>query len=87
MIGKLLKPLIGGVVCLSIIGCADKTECRPEIKTVYDVKEVTKTIPCNPPKIDCDFQGNDFVPAQKLLQCVVEQKRALEVCSQSITSN
>lgn len=76
-----LLMIIGCVVCLTFTGCSPK-ECQPEIKTVYDVKEVVKTMPCNPPKINCDFKGDNFVPAKKLLECVVEQKRALDACSQ-----
>lgn len=86
MIGKILKPLIGGVVCLSLFGCAEK-ECRPEIKTVVDVKEVVKSVPCVPPKIDCDFSGQAFVPVSKMLQCIVEQKRVIEACSSVVTAN
>ena len=85
MLGKLFKPLIGCIVCLSFYGCA-QDECRPEVRTVVDVKEVVKSVPCVPPKIDCDFSGQSFVPVSKLLQCVVEQKRALEVCS-TVTTN
>ena len=78
---KIVLLMLIGCVVLSFTGCSNK-ECQPEIKTVYDVKEVVKTIPCNPPKINCDFKGNNFVPAKKLLECVVEQKRALEACGQ-----
>lgn len=83
MIGKLIMPLIGYIVCLTFTGCSEK-ECQPEIKTVYDVKEVVKMVPCSPPKIDCDFKGDNFVPAKKLLECVVEQKRVIEACIQPI---
>lgn len=86
MIGKILKPLLAGVVCLTFIGCAEK-ECRPEIRTVVDVKEVVKSVPCVPPKIECDFSGQSFVPVSKLLQCVVEQKRVIEACSSIATVN
>lgn len=77
--------VIGCIVCLTFTGCPAK-ECQPEIKTVYDVKEVVKYVPCNQPKINCDFTGENFIPAKKLLACVVEQKRVLELCNNN-TSN
>ncbi len=75
------------IVLFSVVtlftGCGSKCPPTPEpiVKIVYKTKEVKVEVPCKLPEIDCDFVGEGFVPTEKLLQCVVTQKRALETCS------
>ena len=59
-------------------GCFCETpEPIVKIKTIT----VEKTVPCDLPKVHCDFHGEGFEPTQKLLDCVVIQKKALETCA------
>ena len=72
------------LIVLVLSGCSCK-EVEPlrVIDTVY----VNIPVKCVVPKIECNFKGNGYTPTVKLLECVVEQKRALEVCSKSIEDN
>jgi hypothetical protein len=72
-----LLSLILAVVIFT--GCAGKQEeCVPT--RVVETQKVYIAVPCESPKVKCDFKGNGFEPTTKLLACIVEQKRALEVC-------
>lgn len=77
---KILLHLVFGVlVSIVYCGCSQK-EAEPKTQIVYETKEVVKFKPCPVPDVNCDFKGEGFVPTQKLLECVVEQKKALAVC-------
>lgn len=73
---KITVLLLLGIV---MVGCGQQPEPEPmiKIKTEY----VYKTVPCVVPKINCEFSGEGYTPTKKLLACVIEQKKALELCS------
>jgi len=51
-------------------------------KTVYVDVPVPYAVPtpCKVPKVDCDFSGDGSEPIVKLLECIVNQKKAMSVC-------
>ena len=67
------------LIMIGLSGCFNG-QPKPEIKTVIvtKIKEVKVPVPCKVPKVSCDFNGPGFTPINKLLECVVKQKRALE---------
>lgn len=60
-------------------GCC--TKLPPEQVITIETKIVKVPVPCEVPKLNCDFKGDGFVPTTKLLECLIQHKRALEVCS------
>ena len=58
--------------------CSTATITKPIIKT--ETVEVKVPVKCKVPEIECDLKGNDFEVIGKMLECIVEQKRAIEVC-------
>ena len=70
------------LIMIGLSGCFDG-QPKPEIKTVIvtKIKEVKVPIPCKVPKVSCDFNGPGFTPINKLLECIIKQKRALESIS------
>jgi len=51
-------------------------------KTVYVDVPVPYAVPtpCKVPKVDCKFNGIGSEPIVKLLECIVNQKKAMSVC-------
>ena len=64
------------LIPLFFIGCVKKEPIK-----VYEIVEVPKIIVCTPPKVTCDFKGEGWTPTIKLVECIMEQKRAIEYCS------
>lgn len=77
---KTLTLLFIGCLGMLLSGCSEKQECLPEVQVVYKTIEVPKVTSCKSPTVICDFSGDGYKPTKKLLECVVAQKRALEVC-------
>lgn len=78
--------LISLVIGYMFISCSYK-EVKEEFKpTATKTQVVEKVVPvaCKIPKLDCDFSGNNFAPTQKLLECVILQKKILNDCSKPI---
>jgi len=63
-------------------GCACK-EPEPVImyKTIIETKDVYIEVPCKVPVVKCDFKGDGYTPTVKLLECISEQKKAIESCN------
>jgi len=80
---KIYKILIM-VITILLTGCSCK---EPEPIRVIETVYVNIPVKCILPKVKCDLNGNGYVPTVKLLECVIEQKRALEVCDKSIIDN
>ena len=59
-------------------GCAKKEPCEPKIVTEYKTIETKVPVMVEVPEIDCDFSGEGIEPTQKLLECVILQKRVLD---------
>ena len=59
-----------------LIGCASKQTVVSDI----EIQKVYVPVKCEVPEVHCDFKGEGYTPTQKLLECIVLQKRALEVC-------
>lgn len=57
--------------------------CSKPIKIVNKDQVIEKKVmvKCPIPKIDCDFNGEGFEPTKKLLECVIKQKKVLDLCT------
>jgi len=82
-----MKALIIFMMLILFVGCNDpKPEPlpKPEIvyNTVYKTKKVKVAVPCDLPKPTCEFKGPGFIPAIKMSECIVKQKRYIEACSE-----
>lgn len=75
-------------ILLSITGCGTTTykKLPSEKVVVTETKEVYRVEKCDVPNLSsiCDFSGEHFTPTEKLLNCVIAQKRALDICSGNI---
>ena len=54
-------------------------------KIVYVDKPVPYAVPvkCEVPEVKCNFKGKGSEPILRLLECVVDQKKAMEVCNEN----
>jgi hypothetical protein len=52
----------------------------PQVTIQYKTQYVDRPVPCPDQNVTCNFKGEGYTPTQRLLECVVLQKRALEVC-------
>lgn len=70
------------LIVLVCEGCCGKSQSEAT-KTVVstDVVQVKLPVACQFPKVACDFGGDGFVPTEKLLDCIIIQKRLMEKCS------
>lgn len=77
------------ILPIVFIGCFSNKEVCKEPKVITKVEVVEKIVPikCKVPEVHCEFGGDDFEPTKKLLECIVEQKRALEVCRDNIATD
>lgn len=78
---------IFGIIILALffISCSSKcSECLQPTSSKVQTVEVKVPVACELPKIECDFSGNAFVPTQKLLECIIIQKKLLKKCSEPI---
>ncbi|EPU3829058.1 hypothetical protein ACVWU4_001039 [Campylobacter coli] len=75
----ILLILVAFIISL-LSACSTTTITKPVIKT--ETVEVKIPVKCKVPEITCDLKGNDFEVIGKMLECIVEQKRAIEVCSE-----
>ena len=66
-------------IVILFTGCNVPSTPEP-IQIVHETTEVSRVTKCVSPEVDCNFEGSGYTPTKKLLQCVIEQKRALEVC-------
>ena len=75
---RILKPLstlLGSMILmLSISGCVPKN--------VYVDREVIVKVPvkCIVPNTPCDPKGNDGEVVMSLMECIIDLKKAQEVC-------
>ena len=65
-------------ILMIFTGCAKKEPCEPKIITEYKTIETKVPVMVEVPEVDCDFRGEGIVPTQKLLECVILQKRILD---------
>ena len=79
MTSKTISRLLVVSTIVLFSGCSEK-ECKPT--TVYVDREVRVEVPikCHPPDVQCEFSGVGSEPIVKMLECIADQKRALEVC-------
>ena len=80
----MLKYILATLLALFVTGC---TWCEPKPlppEVVTNTVYVKVPVKCNIPEINCDFTGKGFKPTEKLLECLVLQKRALELCNNKI---
>ena len=75
---RILKPslmlLVTTILMLSISGCTPKT--------IYVDREVIVKVPvkCIVPNTPCDPRGNDGEVVVDLMECIIDLKKAQEVC-------
>lgn len=70
------------VVLASVLaGCGVKTITKTELVVDTQTQDVYIPVKCEIPEISCEFKGEGFVPTEKLLDCVIKQKRAIEICT------
>lgn len=64
-------------------GCASTKVKEVKGETVVKIETVKEYVieKCNVPGDLCEFSGDGFVPTEKLLNCVITQKRYLDICS------
>lgn len=67
-------------ILLFLVGCST-VEVRREQVLVDNPIEVGVPVPCKVDGLTCDFAGENYIPTYKLLQCVIVQKRIIEICS------
>lgn len=67
-------------ILLFLVGCST-VEVRREQVLVDNPIEVGVPVPCKVDGLTCDFTGDNYIPTYKLLQCVIVQKRIIEICS------
>lgn len=67
-------------ILLFLVGCST-VEVRREQVLVDNPIEVGVPVPCKVDGLTCDFTGENYIPTYKLLQCVIVQKRIIEICS------
>lgn len=65
---------------LLFTGCSFNQE--PTVITKVEKQEVQVPVKPLRPKINCDFSGTGNIPATKLLDCVILQKRVIENLTQ-----
>ena len=73
MIQKCLLIVLALLTITTFSGCT---------KTIYVDVPVPYAVPtpCKVPNVDCKFSGDGSEPIVKLLECIVEQKKAMSVC-------
>lgn len=81
---KNFKYMLLIAVAAILAGCCSDPEIREVI--VYKPKEVYVQQPCDV-EVKCEFGGEGYVPTSKLVQCIIEQKKALEYCKQTNTGS
>lgn len=67
---------LGCLISFLLVGCSSKQTVVSDI----EIQKVYVPVKCEVPEVHCDFKGEGYTPTQKLLECIVLQKRALEVC-------
>lgn len=65
-------------------GCSQPEPKPNPVQVIYETKKVYVTVPCKAPKVECVFSGDGHTPTVKLIECIINQKRALEYCSGDI---
>lgn len=71
------------VLCVAILffnGCSTTKIVEKPI-TVVDTVETPKPVPCKVEGLYCSFDGTQYIPTMKLLQCLIIHKRIIEICS------
>lgn len=72
--------ICGLLLVVMLTGCASTKVVTKDV-IVYKYKNVYVPTPCDV-TVNCDFTGDGYEPTNKLLECVIDQKRALEYCMQ-----
>ena len=67
------------ILVLFTTGCS--TTVKEKIVTVTETVEVKTPIPCEVKDLTCSFEGEQYVPTKKLLECLIIHKRIIEICS------
>ena len=67
------------IVLLLCTGCS--TTVKEKVVTVTETVEVKTPVPCEVKDLTCSFEGEQYVPTKKLLECLIIHKRIIEICS------
>lgn len=77
---KILSSLILLVLMVLLTGCGSTKE--PLIITKIEIQEkLVEVNKCKVPELHCDFSGEGFEPTKRLLECVILQKKYLDICT------
>ena len=60
------------------------TSCTMQPTKLIKEKEIEYVgipVPCEVPEVICDFSGEWLEPTEKLIRCISEQKKVIEICS------
>jgi len=79
---RIFKVLLLLMVVATVSGCASNAKVVTKDVLVYKYKNVYVPTPCKV-EVNCDFTGSGYEPTSKLLECVIDQKRALDYCRQN----
>ena len=73
-------------VSLFLVGCATTKIKQLSGETVVKIEKVKEYVveKCHVPDDLCEFSGEGFIPTEKLLNCIIIQKRYLDICSGKI---
>ena len=74
---QLVKICLIAFAILTLTACSEK-ECKPRV--VEKTVEVLVEKKCIVPDVNCTAQGSDTEVISGLLKCIVDLKKASEVC-------
>ena len=75
---KLKSLLVISVILttMTFSGCT----CKEQVRYVDVPLPYAVPVPCDVPDVNCSFKGEGSEPVIRMLECIVDQKKAIEVC-------
>ena len=74
------KYFIISLLSLMFLGCTGNPKPEPKPVIVTEYKYINVEVPCEVPKVSCDFNGTKYEPTVHLLECIVKLKKSIKVC-------
>lgn len=79
--------MLRNIIILFMVIILNGCVCEPlPPKVVTETIYVKVPVKHKLPDINCDFSGDGFEPTEKLLQCIVKQKRVIELNNEDNTT-
>ena len=79
-----MKWFLALIISFLISGCVTTKVTDTKYVTVTETIDNKVAVKCEIPKVECEFSGQGVVPGQKLLKCIVLQKKIIEACTKQI---